>query len=263
MRRFRSSVDHVDTVPPAADSAAESPSGVRGRLLRVAVERALRAQQPRVTSHIAKVRRKDPGATPAQVIEVLGRRYQLLVTGIGAAGGGIAIVPAVGTVASLATATTEAVAALDAAVLYTLAVAEVHRLPVDDVERRRALVLGVVMGEGGTALMNKVTGGKDRWARSVTEVLPLRVLGPANNALTRWFVKRYLTRQVALAVGRALPFGVGVLIGAVGNVVVARAVIRSAERAFGPPPARWPEGPTLSVPPEPEVATRLGCVRPS
>ena len=177
------------------------------------------------------------------MIEALGRRYQLVVAGLGAAGGGIAIVPAVGTVVSLATATAEAVAALNAAVLYTLAVAEVHRLPVDDVERRRVLVLGIVMGEGGAALMRKVTGGKDRWARSVTEALPLRALGPVNNALTRWFVKRYVTRQLALAVGRALPFGAGVLIGGVGNVVAARAVIRAAERAFGPPPARWPEGP--------------------
>jgi hypothetical protein len=246
---FRSSANPIDTVPPAVEPAAQVPGGVRGRVLRAAVERALHAQQPRVAAHIAKVRRKDPGATPAQVIEDLGRRYQLFVTGIGAAGGGIAIVPAIGTVVSLATATTEAIAALDAAVLYTLAVAEVHRLPVDEVERRRALVLGVVMGEGATALMDKVAGGKDRWARSVTEALPLRVLGPANNALTRWFVKRYVTRQVALAVGRALPLGLGVLIGAVGNVVVARAVIRAAERAFGPPPARWLEGPVTSISP--------------
>ena len=175
-------------------------------MLRAGVERALRAQQPLVTAHIAKIRRKDPDATPATVIEALGRRYQVAVAGMGAAGGGIAIVPAVGTVASLATATTEAIAALDAAVLYTLAVAEVHKLPVDDVDRRRALVLGIVMGEGGGALMRKVTGGKDRWAQSVTEALPLKVLGPVNNTLTRWFVKRYVTRQVALAVGRALPF---------------------------------------------------------
>jgi hypothetical protein len=208
-------------------------------VLRLAVERALRAQLPLVAAHLAKVRRKEPGATPAGVIDALGRRYQFVVAGIGAAGGGMAIVPAIGTVASLATATTEAVAALDAAVLYTLAVAEVHRLPVDDVKRRQALVLGVVMGEGGAALMSKVTGGKDRWARSVTEAVPLRVLGPVNNALTRWFVRRYVTRQIALAVGRALPLGLGVLIGGVGNVVVARAVIRAAERAFGPPPARW------------------------
>jgi hypothetical protein len=248
MTRLLPASSRADSVPVAVDSVAEASGGVRGRVLRAAVERALRAQQPLVTAHIAKIRRKDPGATPAGVTEALGRRYQLAAAGLGAAGGGIAIVPAIGTVASLATATAEAVAALDAAVLYTLAVAEIHRLPVDDVERRRVLVLGVVMGEGGSALMSKVTGGKDRWARSVTEALPLQLLGPVNNTLTRWFVKRYVTRQVALAVGRALPFGLGVLIGGVGNVVAARAVIRAAERAFGPPPAQWPAGSISSAP---------------
>lgn len=239
---FRSSDTHLDPALTDADPAPAAPAGFRDRVLRTAVERALRAQQPLVTAHVAKIRRKDPGATPAEVVEALGRRYQRAVAGIGAVGGGIAIVPAVGTVASLATATAEAIAALNAAVLYTLAVAEVHRLPVDDVERRRTLVLGVVMGQGGTALMRKVTGGKDQWARTVTEALPLRVLGPLNNTLTQWFVKRYVTRQLALAVGRALPFGAGVLIGGIGNVVAAKAVVRAAEQAFGPAPVRWPEG---------------------
>jgi hypothetical protein len=238
----RSSIDRVDPTVPAAEPEAEAPGGVRGRVLRAAVERALRAQQPLVSAHIAKIRRKDPGATPGEVIAALGRRYERAVAGLGAAGGGIAIVPAVGTAVSLATATAEAIATLDAAVLYTLAVAEVHRLPVDDVERRRALVLGVVVGEGGAALMQKVTGGKDRWARTVTEALPLRALGPLNNTLTRWFVRRYVTRQLALAVGRALPLGAGVLIGGVGNVVAARAVVKAAERAFGPAPDHWSEG---------------------
>ena len=216
-------------------------------MLRAVVERALRAQQPRVMAHIATIRRKEPGARPTEVIAALNRRYQLVVAGLGAAGGGIAIVPAVGTAVSLATATAEAVAALDAAVLYTLAVAEVHRLPVDDEVRRRALVLGVVMGAGGTELMRKVTGGNDRWARTVTNALPLRVLGPVNTTLGRWFVKRYITRQLALAVGRALPFGLGVLIGGVGNVVAARAVIGAARQAFGPPPAAWPEDQALAT----------------
>ena len=250
-RFFPSSTDHVDPVPSAADPALPETGGFRGRVLRGAVERALRAQQPLVTAHIAKIRQKDPGATPAEVIESLGTRYQRVVAGIGAAGGGFAIIPAVGTAVSLATATGEAIAALDAAVLYALAVAEVHRLPVDDVERRRALVLGIVVGEGGAALMQKVTGGKDRWARNVVEALPLRALGPLNNSLTRWFVRRYVTRQVALAVGRALPLGLGVLIGGIGNVAAARAVIKAAEKAFGPAPARWPEG---SVPPAPPAA---------
>ena len=34
--------------------------------------------------------------------------------------------------------------------------------------------------------------------------------------------------------------GIGLVIGATGNLVIARAVIRAAERAFGPPPAQWP-----------------------
>jgi hypothetical protein len=47
--------------------------------------------------------------------------------------------------------------------------------------------------------------------------------------------------QGVLAFGRALPFGVGAVFGAVGNLAVARSVIRSTERAFGPPPSRWPD----------------------
>lgn len=244
MTRFlRKNDDHLDTAP-AAEPGPDA--GFRERVLRTAVERALNAQQPVVIARLAKARRKNPDATPAEVIESLGRSYQIAVTAVGAVGGGIAIIPAIGTVASLATATAEAIAALDAAVLYTLAVAEVHRLPMDDLERRRTLVLGIVVGEGGTALMRKVTGGKDRWARSVTDALPLRVLGPLNNTLTQWFVKRYVTRQVALAVGRALPLGAGLIIGGVGNLLIARAVIRSGEKAFGPAPEEWPDG---SVPP--------------
>jgi hypothetical protein len=245
---FRSSSDRVDADQPAAESAPPAPAGIQGRVLRNVVERALRAQHPRVTAHIAKIRSKEPDATPAQVIAALDRRYQFAVAGLGAVGGGIAIFPAIGTAVSLATAAAEAAAALDAAVLYTLAVAEVHSMHIEDVERRRALVLGVVMGAGGTELMRKVTGGKDRWARTVTEALPLRVLGPVNTTLGRWFVKRYVTRQLALAVGRALPFGIGVIIGGVGNVVAARTVIGAAGRAFGPPPAGWPENPAIAAP---------------
>ena len=59
--------DHVDPAVPAADPVPEAPGGVRGRVLRAAVERALRVQQPLVSAHIAKIRRKDPGATPAEV----------------------------------------------------------------------------------------------------------------------------------------------------------------------------------------------------
>ncbi|MCO1659841.1 hypothetical protein [Pseudonocardia humida] len=222
----------------AAEDAA-APGGVGGWVLRSGVERALRLQHPLVSAHVAAVRRKNPEMSPAEVVDRLGRQYRIAVAGTGAAGGAVAIIPALGTVASLATAGAEAFAALDAAVIYTLAVAEVHALPTDEPERRRALVLGVVVGAGGQAVLRKVTGRSHDWAREVTDNLPLARLGLLNNGLTRWFVKRYIIRQGVLALGRALPLGIGVVIGAVGNLVTARAVIRSAEIAFGSPPASW------------------------
>jgi len=92
---------------------------------------------------------------------------------------------------ALATGAAEAIAALDASVLYTLAVAEVHGLRIEDVDRRRALVLAIVLGEGGAKLMQKVTGGSRPWANELVDVLPLPKLGPLNQTLVRWFVKRY------------------------------------------------------------------------
>lgn len=221
------------------DDLAAAPRGVGGWALRSGVERALRLQHPLVSAHVGAVRRKHPELTPAEVVDRLGRQYQVTVAMTGGVGGAIAIIPALGTITSLATAGAEAFAALDAAVLYTLAVAEVQGLPTDDPERRRALVLGVVLGAGGQAVLRKVTGRSQDWAGEVTNSLPLARLGMLNNGLTRWFVKRYVVRQGVLALGRALPLGIGVVIGAVGNLVTARAVIRSARTAFGTPPVTW------------------------
>ena len=217
------------------------PGGMRGRMLEAGIERALRTQQPLVAARVAAARRKRPHASPTEVIDALGRSYRLAVAATGGTGGAIAILPAVGTIASLATASAEALAALDAAVLYTLAVAEVHAIPTQAPERRRALVLGVVMGASGQAVLARVTGKSRDWAQEVTDTMPLTKLGPLNSSLTRWFIKRYVVRQGVLALGRALPLGIGVVIGAVGNIVAARAVIHAAEQAFGPPPARWPD----------------------
>jgi hypothetical protein len=226
----------------AADTSGEAPGGVGGWVLRSGVERALRMQHPLVSAHVAAARRKHPDLGPAEIIERLGRQYQVAVAVTGGAGGAIAIVPAIGTAVSLATAGAEAFAALNAAVLYTLAVAEVHALPTDDPERRRALVLGVVVGAGGQAVLRKVTGRSHDWAGDVTNHLPLARLGLLDNGLTRWFVKRFVVRQGMLALGRALPLGIGVVVGAVGNLATARAVVRSAQAAFGTPPATWPAG---------------------
>ncbi len=236
-------------------SPGPMPGGWQARILERGIERALRTQQPLISARIAAIRRKRPQASPAEVVESLGRSLKIAVSVTGGVGGAIAVVPAIGTVASLATASAEAIAALDAAVLYTLAVAEVHALPTETPERRRALVLSVMTGESGQAALRKFTGKSGDWAGDLTNALPLAKLGPLNLTLSRWFIKRYVIRQSVLALGRALPLGIGLVIGAVGNLVIARAVIRSAERAFGPAPAQWPDAPAaVPAAPQPQAS---------
>jgi len=76
-------------------------------------------------------------------------------------------------------------------------------------------------------------------ALQMCSVAQARTAQPDPGALVREALRH---SQGALALGRALPLGVGVVIGAVGNVATARAVIRSTERAFGPPSVnRWPD----------------------
>ena len=236
---FRRNRD-ADGDPAAALPPEPEAKGVSGKVLRAAVERALRVQQPLVNSYIAKVRQKKPGATPSEVLAALEKQYLITVGGTGAAAGGAALIPGIGTAASLATGAAEVVAVLDASVLYALAAAEVHGLRMEEVERRRALVLAVVLGEGGTQLMQRAVGGSKHWGQQLADTLPLPKLGPVNQTLVRMFVKRFVVRQGALAFGRALPFGAGAVIGAVGNVTVGRSVINSTTRAFGPPPRQWP-----------------------
>jgi len=90
--------------------------------------------------------------------------------------------------------------------------------------------------------MKKVTGGgSNAWAQSLADAVPLPKLGPVNQTLVRWFIRRFAIRQGALAFGRALPLGAGVVVGAAGNLAMAKAIINNAQRAFGPPPSEWPK----------------------
>ena len=71
------------------------------------------------------------------------------------------------------------------------------------------------------------------------------------NRIRRTFVRWFTATQGASVVGRVIPFGVGAVIGGVGNHLLGRKVIASSRTAFGPPPVTFPLvlGPT-NLPPE-------------
>jgi hypothetical protein len=210
------------------------PPGVENALDGV-LDKALKLQRSAVVAYVDRLRRQS-GATPASVLSGLEKRYLGSVAAIGAASGGAAAVPGVGTAASVASAVAEVAAFVESTALFTLAVAEVYGYRFDDPDTRRALVLGVILGDvGGTAIESAAISGA-HWAPLLARSVDREGLGNINKALLRRFLTHFGARQGALAVGRALPFGVGAGIGAVGNLALGRASVKAAKRAFGRPP---------------------------
>lgn len=66
-----------DTATTDSCPGRSRPKGLSGKVLQAAVERALTVQQPLVASHVARIRRTNPGAAPTGVITTLNKQYLL------------------------------------------------------------------------------------------------------------------------------------------------------------------------------------------
>jgi hypothetical protein len=216
------------------------------------LDRAISVQHPVVAAHVARVRRRHPDASPAQVIEILERQYLTAVTSGGAAVGASAVIPGVGMIASLGLSGAETVGFLEASALFAQSVTEVHGIQVEDPERARALVMAMMLGAPGTQLVKQLAGqaggGQGRtafWGELVTSSLPKSAISGIGGKLRSSFVKRFLTRQGTSVLGRAIPFGIGAVVGGLGNHALGRKVVQSSRSAFGPPPAHF----TVVLPP--------------
>ncbi|MGH4005777.1 MAG: DUF7662 domain-containing protein [Pseudonocardiaceae bacterium] len=181
-------------------------------LLTDSIDRAIRVQQSLVANHLRRVHRRHPGATPAEIVAALEKKYVASVTSTGAAVGAVAAAPRARPAVALALTVAESAAFLEATALFTLAVAEVHGTPVHDIERRRMLLLAIVFGTRGPGL---AYGGK---------------------RVRRWLVTRYCTKRWIMAISKILPLGIGAAIGAVSNRAYGRMVVAASRQVFGPVP---------------------------
>ncbi|WP_375499348.1 hypothetical protein [uncultured Jatrophihabitans sp.] len=205
-----------------------------------ALDKALAVQRPAVLTYLNRARENNPRMTPAELEKQLERHYRRAVMGIGGASGAAAALPGAGTAASLASGAAEITAFISASAMYVLALAELHEVPVSDPHIRRALVLSVLVGEGGAAIVAGTTSGEVHWAKVLGKSTSKEKIAGINGRLGRMLLTRFGTRQGALLFGRALPLGVGAGVGAFGNAALARGITKNAGKAFGPPPNRFP-----------------------
>ena len=220
----------------------ESPSAA-AKVLSSIIERGARVQAPAVKAYVDRLRAHSPNATPAEIVTKLEKQYLAAVMASGAAVGSAAAFPGIGTLAAMSAVAGETVVFLEATSVFVLAVAEVHGIPADHQERRRALVLSVLVGEESKHAVADLLGPgrtSGSWISDGAATLPLPAVSQLNSRLLKYFVKRYTLRRGAIAFGKLLPVGIGAVVGGVGNRLMGKRIVANARKAFGNPPPRWP-----------------------
>jgi hypothetical protein len=228
------------------------------RMVVSGIDRLLTVQRPVVIAHLRSIRQSRPDASPEDVIRILERRFLTAVTSGGALVGASAVIPAVGIGASLALSAAETSGFLEASALFAQSVSEVHGIAIDDPDRARTLVMTLILGTAGTDLLKQLAtqatgqgaGRNQFWGELVTKNLPAGLVSQVANQMKKTFMKRFSVTQGTNIVGRAIPFGIGAVIGGTGNHLLGRQIVRGSREAFPPPPTSFPDAlaPRLKVP---------------
>ena len=207
-----------------------------------ALDKAVTIPSATIHAHVERIRRRNPVADPQQVVRLLEKEYLNVVAATGGAVGVAAAAPSVGTGVAAALTVGDVATFFGASAAFALAVASVHGIEVQDVERRKALLLATLLGESGARAVGDTAGiSTVRVARNLLTRMPLGTVRAVNSQLTKRMVRRQVARQGSLAIGRLAPFGIGLAIGVVGGRALGKTVVGGARIAFGPAPETFPQ----------------------
>lgn len=208
-------------------------------LVKAGLNKALDSQQPVAVANVARLRRVHPDKSPAELIAYMNKWYIGSVSATGVGAGAAAVVP--NGFVQVPAALADLLTYLEASVLYTLSVAEVHRLDLEDIERRRLLVTGVLVGNSAsTQVLEKVIGrAAPYWGKKVVQAIPMAAIDAANKMLGPRFITKWGTKQGILVLGKQVPLMIGAAIGGGGNGLFGWFVVKSAQKVLGPAPESW------------------------
>ena len=212
-----------------------------GALVNAAFDKAIEGQYPLAVDNFRRLRRVHPDKSPEEMISYLTKIYLGAVAATGAGAGAASVVPNGGVQVPAAFA--DLLLFLEASVLYTVSVAEVHDLSVEDVERRRLLVMSVLVGNSAaTATLEPlIHRTAPYWGRQIVKAIPMTTINKANKILGPRFLTKYGVKQGVVVLGIQLPFLIGSAIGAGGNALFGWFIVRAAGKILGPPPESWDE----------------------
>lgn len=224
------------------------------------IYKAIAVQRPVVLEYLRSVRRDKPDATPAEVLKELDNRYVATVTVASSGVGASAMIPGVGIPVALGLGVADLLFFYETSALYVLAVAELHDIPVDNPDRAQPLVLGMLLGQRSQSQVSKLVmtaaglGGVEQarsraagavgklpngWGEVLTQHLPDSSLAPLTLVIARESAKAG-GKAAAGTFGKAIPFGIGAVIGGVGSFTFGRDVVKASHIAFPERPSAFP-----------------------
>lgn len=230
---------------PNREPAEPEISGPLAGLVTAALRTAVRSQSGLARTYVARLREDHPEESPAQLRERLDSRFLSLVTVSGVAVGATGAVPGVGTVLAIGAIGAESLVFLEAAAFYTLAVAQVHGVDLQHREQEEVLVMTIMLGASGTALLSHAVGtGGPAAAGGPLAGRALRAPGMAvvHRRMVSRFVRRFAVKRATLTLGKLAPAGIGAAVGGWGNRRLGRTVVETAHTTFGAPPTGWSDG---------------------
>lgn len=228
------------------------------RLVQSALDKAVTIPSATIHAHVESIKRKNPGAGPERVIELLEKEYLLVVAGTGGAVGAAAAAPIVGTGLATALTVSDVATFFGASAAFSLAVASVHGIEVADTERRKALLLATLLGESGAKVVGDATELTTiRVGKLLLTRMPMGTVKKVNNQLTRKLLRTQAARVGGIALGRLAPYGIGAAIGVAGGRALGQTVIKGARIAFGPAPTAFPQ--VIEAAPADAYALRVGA----
>jgi hypothetical protein len=175
-----------------------------------------------------------PGTVRPEKVAALTGSFSRELGAAGAAAGAAAAAPTVGTAATLLATTAELGWFTARAGDLILTIAALHGHPDPTVDERRGWVLAVLIY--GSSARDGFVHAIDQASIGLPALsnhrLSLTTLQTANRLMARSLLRRYGSRRGLIAVGRALPIGIGAAIGGSANYLAIRALARNADGFF-------------------------------
>lgn len=219
----------------------EKDAGPLGRAFIGAVDKAVQLQTSTIRTYVDWLRRQNPDATPAEIQKLMDKHLKNTVTGTGAGVGAAAAVPGIGLFAGAAAVAGESVLFLDLAAFYAVASAYLRGEDISDPERRRALVLSLLMGTKGLAIVDAMLGddaGKIP-GKSTLAKFSGPTLANTNSVLER-IAMRSMRKTLRRAwLGKLMPLGIGAIAGTTANRKLADGVIDNVQSGLSAMPAAF------------------------